>query len=57
MNGNGEAGADPAGDDQAGYYDMELSVSPIPEPSTFALFAIPFALQGIRYLRNRRRLG
>jgi len=39
------------------YYSMDLSVTPVPEPSTFALLAVPLVLQGIRYLRNRRRLG
>ena len=38
--------------------DFTINATPIPEPSTFiagALLALPFGLQGVRYLRNRKR--
>ncbi len=39
-------------------YIDNIQVAAVPEPSTFiagALLALPFGVQGIRYLRNRKR--
>lgn len=32
-----------------------FNIGPVPEPSTFALLALPFGLKAIRYLRNRKQ--
>jgi hypothetical protein len=37
---------------------LQADIAPVPEPTTFiagALLALPFALQSLRYLRNRKR--
>jgi hypothetical protein len=44
--------------DTFGIDNFSLSYSAVPEPSTFiagALLALPFGVQGVRYLRNRKR--
>lgn len=44
-------------DDGLGIDDFSITAAAVPEPSTFiagALLALPFGVQGIRYLRNRK---
>jgi hypothetical protein len=40
---------------EPGVLDVDLPLTSVPEPSTLALMALPFGLQGIRFLRNRKQ--
>jgi hypothetical protein len=45
------------GDPLAGYFGPNFIFNAVPEPSTYiggALLLLPFGLQGIRHLRERR---